>query len=122
MQNSIYFVNCESFQHKIFKKYGLSPLVHAESPSTIKRQKESQIDPKTDDSTMIQEKSSACSSNQASITLAEIVNPSLILDFSAVNYVDTSGVKAILQLVQDYKKLGVSVYICKFQRKSVALY
>jgi MFS superfamily sulfate permease-like transporter len=37
---------------------------------------------------------------------------SLILDFSAVNYVDTNGVKALQQIVEHFEALQVSVCIC----------
>ena len=39
----------------------------------------------------------------------------LILDFSAVNYVDTNGVKMIQQLIQDLKKNNVFIFICQAQ-------
>ena len=41
----------------------------------------------------------------------------LILDFSAVNYIDTTGVKTILQLIQDLKDKNVFIYICQAQGK-----
>ena len=42
-------------------------------------------------------------------------SPDLILDMSAVNYVDTNGVKCIAQIVEDFKKMNVSVYLCESQ-------
>lgn len=38
-----------------------------------------------------------------------------ILDFSAVNYIDTNGIQAIEELVDDFASLGVFVYICQPQ-------
>lgn len=42
-------------------------------------------------------------------------NPDLILDFSAVNYVDTNGAKIVQMIVEDFKKINVFVYICQCQ-------
>ena len=39
----------------------------------------------------------------------------LILDLSAVNYIDTNGMKMLLQLINDYKKVSVNVYLCNPQ-------
>lgn len=35
-----------------------------------------------------------------------------ILDFSAVNYIDTNGIQIVEELIEDFKHLGVFVYIC----------
>lgn len=35
-----------------------------------------------------------------------------ILDFSAVNYIDTNGIQIVEELVEDFKQLGAFVYIC----------
>lgn len=39
----------------------------------------------------------------------------LVLDFSAVNYVDTNGVNKLKQIVEDYKSNDIFVYICSAQ-------
>lgn len=41
--------------------------------------------------------------------------PDIILDFSAVNYVDSDGVKAIQQLIEFYMAKDINVYICHSQ-------
>jgi anti-anti-sigma regulatory factor len=41
--------------------------------------------------------------------------PDIILDFSAVNYIDTNGVKAVQQLIEYYKSKDIHVYICNSQ-------
>lgn len=41
----------------------------------------------------------------------------LILDFSAVNYVDSDGIRMLKQLIEDLKAKNVFVYICQFQGK-----
>lgn len=38
-----------------------------------------------------------------------------ILDFSAVNYIDTNGIQIVEELIEDFKHLGVFVYICRPQ-------
>ena len=45
----------------------------------------------------------------------ELKDPDIILDFSAVNYIDTNGVKMIAQIIEDFKKCNVFVYICQSQ-------
>ena len=50
---------------------------------------------------------------------AEPANPDLILDFSAVNYIDTNGVRMIQQIIEDFSKIGVTVYICEAQGKKI---
>ena len=41
--------------------------------------------------------------------------PDIILDFSSVYYIDTNGVNMLKQLISDYKKIGVTLYICQAQ-------
>lgn len=38
--------------------------------------------------------------------------PDLVLDFSAVNYIDTNGVRKLVQIIEDYKSNKIFVYIC----------
>ncbi len=45
----------------------------------------------------------------------ESEKPNLILDFSAVNYIDTNGVKMVEQIIEDFSKINVTVYICEGQ-------
>ena len=49
--------------------------------------------------------------------LLSLVNkvPDLILDFSAVNYVDTNGVNQLKLIIDDYKSSNIFVYICGAQ-------
>lgn len=42
----------------------------------------------------------------------EHIADDFILDFSAVNYIDTNGIQVIEELVDDFKHLGAFVYIC----------
>ena len=42
-------------------------------------------------------------------------NQKLIIDFSAVNYIDTNGVKMLLDIVESMKKANIFVYICSPQ-------
>lgn len=43
----------------------------------------------------------------------------LIIDFSALSYIDPSGVSTLKQIIADFNKLNINVYIsgasCKFQ-------
>ena len=105
VQNSIYFVNCENFQKSLYKKYGFSPIdkiMQSGNPSVkygaINKNfdKLEQIKTKSEDE--IQRK-----------------DPDLILNFSAVNYIDTNGIKKLQQIIEDFKKVNVFVYICEPQ-------
>ena len=89
LEHSLYFANCEVFQSKLYEFY--SPL-------------------KNENKKLLPE-SENC--------LLNLVNkgPNLVLDFSAVNYVDTNGVKKLIQIINDYKSIGVFVYICGAQGK-----
>ena len=57
------------------------------------------------------------SSNQSEVFLSLDKDPDIILDFSAVNYIDTNGVKTLQHILEDYEKAGIFVYICNFQSK-----
>lgn len=98
VQRSIYYVNCDSFQNQLFKFYGLSPiekLQQIEADNMINTGDEEQpILEKCEDKLKL---------------------PDIILDFSAVNYIDTNGVKLLTQLVEDFDKIDVKVYICESQ-------
>lgn len=87
VQHSIYFVNCEDFKSKLYKKYGLSPV----------------------------EKFLSLNGKNNKGTQAEFRNPDVVLDFSAVNFVDTNGVKILKEIVDDFQKINVFVYICEAQ-------
>lgn len=49
------------------------------------------------------------------LNLVSANEPDIILDFSAVNYIDTNGIKILQDLIEDFKKVNVYVYICRFQ-------
>lgn len=53
------------------------------------------------------------------LNLVSANEPDIILDFSAVNYIDTNGIKILQELIEDFKKVNVYVYICRFQGKLV---
>lgn len=56
-------------------------------------------------------------SSHAEFECVSAKNASIVLDFSAVNYVDSNAVKAIFELVEDFKKVKVFIYICAPQGK-----
>jgi solute carrier family 26 protein len=106
IQRSIHFANYDHFQKSLFKLYGLSPL---DSSRTKK------FDVKFLE--MDAEKGEALN-EPAVISFSTVVakrEPDIILDMSAVNYADTNGVKSIVQMVEDFKKIDVIVYLCKSQ-------
>ena len=100
-QGAIYFANCDNFQKKLFKMCGYSPIERL-MDQKLKKEAEEEVD----DSLELEEKNR---------------DPDIILDFSGVNYVDTNGVKMITQLVGDFDKVGVTLYICEPQGKLKSL-
>lgn len=97
-QRSIYYVNCDKFQEQLFEKCGFSP---------IDRLRERDLKLKNPLNVNTEE----------GIDTKGLSDPDIILDFSAVNYIDTSGVKLLHQLIIDFKKIDVTVYICESQGK-----
>ncbi len=97
-QRSIYYVNCESFQDELFKQYGFSPVVRLQE---IKKNLKGVVN----------------AGFEEDLGKIERIlrDPDIILEFSGVDYLDTSGVRLIEQLVDDFKKIGVEVYICEAQ-------
>lgn len=95
-QRSIYYVNCDDFQKQIFKLYGLNPLKRKISKELP------QLEIFIDGDNL----------NEQAISFTD---PDIILDFSAVNYIDTNGVNMLLQIVNDFKKINIMVYICEAQ-------
>ena len=88
-QSSIYFVNSERFRKQLLKY------------------------------NKINENSSDLDNRHLELerfgTEKQALGSHLILDFSAVNYVDTTGIKMIVQLIQDLNKNNIFVYICQAQ-------
>ena len=93
-------MNCDNFQKNLFKRYGYSPVDKLLMNSSNKFGSINQNFDKHRDDT------------NSSVDLKD---PDIILDFSAVNYIDTNGVKMIEQIIEDFKKCNVFVYICQSQ-------
>jgi len=102
VQNSIYFVNCENFLNQIYKHYGFSPVDKIMTDSV---QKFGSINKNFDKPDEISDRQNESSRK----------DPDLLLDLSAVNYLDTNGAKCLQQLIEDFKKINVFVYICGSQ-------
>ena len=57
-------------------------------------------------------------SNSSVQILVEDKSPRyLLLDFSAVNYIDSTSVNVLLEIIEDLRKQNVYVYICQCQGK-----
>jgi anti-anti-sigma regulatory factor len=113
----LHFSNCESFKKKLFKTYGFSPLEKTSSSSPISSTKTStQAKLISSDSTN-NNLNQIEANNQNETLLSLDKDPDIILDFSAVNYIDTNGVKTLHHIIEDYKKVDVFVYVCNFQGK-----
>jgi MFS superfamily sulfate permease-like transporter len=106
LEKSLYFSNCESFKKKLYRVYGFSPLEKAQN---YKNKSNNEL------------KNGNCTNkmdhDQNETTVLLDRDPDIILDFSAVNYIDTNGVKALHHIVEDYKKVDVFVCITNFQGK-----
>ncbi len=99
-QQSIYFVNCEKFKEELFSRYG-SSLTDTSGDVTMVNPAFELPEVSIDSMQIIEE--------------PESEKPDLILDFSAVNYIDTNGVKMVEQIIEDFSKINVTVYICEGQ-------
>lgn len=113
VQRSIYFSNCENFHEKLLKYYGTCDddmlNVDVNGP-------EGKVNPSF--STPNVPMSPINSEDAIQISVQNTYKkPDLILDVSAVNYIDTNGVKSLLQIIEDFKVLNVNVYICGAQGK-----
>jgi anti-anti-sigma regulatory factor len=93
IHGSLYFANCNYLQEKISK------LLDFAEP----------IDDINNNSCKILQMSSLEESKKG------FIEYSLLLDFSSVSYIDTNGAKMIMQLIDDYKKKDINVYICEPQ-------
>ena len=112
IQRPIYFVNCERFQHQLYEKYGFSPLCK----QALKRNESvfCNDSDKLIELNQIIGQSSVSPAKQATTPIFS-AHPDIILDFSGVNYIDTNGVKVLKNIIEDFKKIGIFVYICEPQ-------
>lgn len=117
IQNSVYYANCESFKNKLYKKYGLNPLDKLNEQQSVVLKSAICLDPGALDQIKKESENSTSNLdlniNDESIEFCK--EPDIILDVSAINYVDTDSVKMFSQLIQDFGKIGVSIYICQAQ-------
>ncbi len=107
IQRSIYFANTEYLQKTLFKMYGYSP----NSKAQVNKEFELKV---------VEEPATGSEEPSSDVSFTTVVarpDPDLILDMSAVNYVDTNGVKCIQQIIEDFKKINVTVYLCESQGK-----
>ena len=115
VQRSIYFSNCENFHSTLFKYYGTCE----DDKLNIEVN-----GPEGKDNPNFESRNVAMSSINGDKFMIEIPKqnqykkPDMILDFSAVNYIDTNGVKSLMQVIEDLKKMNVNVYICEAQGKN----
>lgn len=123
-QRSIYFVNCDVFKKQLFQGYGFSPIDRFIGKN-LKRNDVVAINPNYVNGSCdllvnlesIQQDEFIVDKKPEKVVTEETNDPDIILDFSAVNYVDTNGVKMLDQLIEDFKKIGVTLYICEPQGK-----
>jgi MFS superfamily sulfate permease-like transporter len=106
-EESIYFANCEIFKKRLVKSYGACPI-------EIFEKQTSEI-PEEDESDESAKKRIQIESAIRNVPVKSKMYPDIILDFSAVNYVDTNGISIITNIVEDFRKIDVSVYICQAQ-------
>ena len=113
VQNPIYFVNCESFVKSLYKLYGKTPFDKQTEDRVAKSMKPTRsVSPI---SRSDEDKIAHSCVDEEEATEKYMTEQCLILDLSAVNYIDTNGIKALLQLINDYQKANVNVYICNPQ-------
>jgi hypothetical protein len=112
----LHFSNCESFKKKLFKAYGFSPLDKTTSSSSVIISAKTSTEAKLISSSSINNNNNNnLTNNQIEALLSYQKDPDIILDFSAVNYIDTNGVKTLHHIIEDYEKVDVFVYVSNFQ-------
>ena len=94
VQNSIYFVNCEKFVQRVTKTLERSSTKDQDSTSRLSEDIEY--------------------TNETKIQY-------LVLDLSAVNYVDTNGMKSMQQLLEDTKKTEIKMYLVNPQDTFISI-
>ena len=100
MQSAIYFANCERLKKLLEKRVKrLETEVRRDSLESYATTKD-----------LIGPDSSHEGSSDV-YTLQKY----LLLDFAAVNHIDTDGIMMLKQLIEDYKARKIAVYICQFQ-------
>lgn len=112
IEHSIYFSNCEFFHENFYKKYG--HINHHQHVKLI-----SKLSDKSNEyakSLNTENNGELTALNTTAIGLHRPL-PDVILDFSAVNYVDTNGIKMLANLIEDFKKIKVHIYIVQAQGK-----
>ena len=115
IESSIYFSNCKIIQKKLYKACGFKSMdeLYDAQHKAIRK-----------DSSKIEMNGTATSSNQ--ILLKNITEKkskyseeriTFIIDFSAVNYIDTNGVKMLVDSIDNLNKAHIFVCICSPQGK-----
>ncbi len=113
IEHSIYFSNCEFFHENFYKKYGyLCHNEHVVLIEKMERRRQLVIHDLNGDSV-----NETTALNRFVAEYHHSPLPDVILDFSAVNYVDTNGIKMLCNLLEDFKKIDVFIYICQPQGK-----
>lgn len=135
IEHSIYFANCTMFAKNIYKLNRLEPskrvlnsVLHKQSPNRnlnhacINGTKLS-LASETSEATVDESRP-----NLTTVDMLVDLNHNddfkrgdFILDFSAVNYVDTNGIQVIEELIDDFKHLGVFIYICQPQESFIKM-
>ena len=113
IESSIYFANCQIIQKKLYKACGFlntDDLFNAQrianmAGSSIKSET-SVIDASASNQILLMKVSDSSKSNRNERAVK------FVIDFSAVNYVDTNGVKILADVIDNLKKADVFVCIC----------
>ncbi|RNA41964.1 solute carrier family 26 member 10-like [Brachionus plicatilis] len=102
-EESIYYANVDNFKYKIYKLCGLKPEeVQKKLKKANSKSKNYQRDHKT-----------------AKEIMDEIKLKHIILDFSCVNYIDSQGVNAVIQLHEEYKEIGIILHLTYCKRMAI---
>jgi MFS superfamily sulfate permease-like transporter len=111
IEQSIYFSNCEFFHENFYKKY--DELSHSEHVVLIEKMGGRWMQATVRHSGGKVTETTALNNEEADQSDSSL--PDCVLDFSAVNYVDTNGVKMLANLIEDFEKINVYIYICQPQ-------
>lgn len=107
IESSVYFANCKTIKKRLFKEAGFDTM-----EDIFEAQKNA-----NQSNGLIKENGKSSAENKLELEKLKKnkARSKFIIDFSAVNYIDTNGVKMILDVIENLKKADVFVYICSPQ-------
>ncbi len=120
-ESSLYYANVENFIYKIKKLSGINPndLIQKIQRKKLEAFKIKKLMKKNKNQGSYLDDIIASNEDDLNLKIAEILKgvpvKDIVIDFSCINYVDSMGVNAIIQLNECFKEIGVTLNLtyCK---------